>query len=489
MLLVCSRGVSTSELILRKYKMARLFSTQFPLDAKASLEGLLELGKKWIIGSQHNTLEKDEVMLMEKHGDKCEKEGQRAELGRASASDYEVLGFRYCTPGKDNSTYTADIVFLSQGDSRLASVILDYDTGVAGAQIPSGNKPYIIKMLIEEIGGGLDGDILVGNKPIHLKDGDEAFVSEILRGNTPAIMPVVYLSRDNYNLLKINADLLADKLSGVANILVEPSRKFSFALRDHSRGYNVFGGAVGIYWPEGFGKYFWLPEHEEIKGDNAISAVCQKVIDGLKSRKLRREITWENLQSLHNQFLIQKIKESHTTESTELSCVYDEVLREKDEQIKSSDGRIKFLENELRKMSANRDSEGGLITSPQVEQVYEDELKGLVIDALRTAVINTPDNTRRHSLLEAIVDSNAQSSNARGEIVKKIKIMFNDFTGLTGPMRNELQRIGFEIIKDGPHYKMYLEGQKGGICVSIPGTPGDRRAGKNLASDIVRTFF
>lgn len=473
--------------------MVRLFSTQFPLDSGASLDSLLELGKKWIVDHKYSRLDKDEVSCLTQSGDFSEDGRERFELKRANAGNYEVAGLRYTNPDENGGVFIVDSIFLDEKPSKTCVINVTYETPVTGAKIPVAKIPKVLRIVLDGAGGGLDGDVVVKNKPNYLKEDDADFVADILHGKTSSIIPVVYLSRDNHNLLKVKEpDKLADKLFGVAHVFVEPSRGFSFKLNRSSKGYNVFGGAVGIFWAEGFGKYFWLPEHADLKRRDVHDLIYNKIVDGLRTRMLRRELTWENIQSLHNWETIQKLKEGHakeSEESKELAGIYYDEIKTKDHQIEQRDQRILTLENELRRMSANTGYGDGLIEVPQVTQFYEDELKCIVIDALKTAVINTPNNTRRHSLLESIVGSNAQLSNARDEIVKKIKIMFNDFTGLSGPIRNELQRMGFEIVKDGGHYKMYLEGQTGGICVTIPGTPGDRRAGKNLASDILRTFF
>ncbi len=473
--------------------MVRLFSTQFPLDEKIDLEKVLELGRTWIAGNKYSRLNRDEILLLEKTGDFTQSGGERLEFGRSKTSDYEVAGFRYRNPDQRGGVYVADCVFLCEGDSRIASVNVDYETLKPGVKIPDAKKPNIIRLLLKHVGGGLDGDILVGDKPRHLREGDESFVSDILLGKTSGVMPIIYLSRDDYNLLGINEpEKLAEKLSGIAHVLIEPSRRFSFELKKCSNGYNVYGGAVGLFWPEGFGRLYWKTDNPELKRSNAHDMISQTIVDGLKTRVLRRELTWENIHSLHNLELIKKIREGQEQKSQQsdgLVKLYEEELGNKEVQIGESEKRIRFLENELRKASANSgENEGGIINVPQITQIYEDELRGIVLESLKTAVRNTPDRTRKRSLLEAVVASNAPS-NKRKEISEKIKRLFRDYRGLSGQLRGELERMGFEIVKEGGHYKMYLAGQVGGICVTFPATPGDVMAGRAMTTTILNTFF
>ena len=52
---------------------------------------------------------------------------------------------------------------------------------------------------------------------------------------------------------------------------------------------------------------------------------------------------------------------------------------------------------------------------------------------------------------------------------------------MEGPLRQDLQRAGFEINEDGKHYKLWFYGD-GRYATELPKTPsGGPREGKNIA--------
>jgi hypothetical protein len=120
--------------------------------------------------------------------------------------------------------------------------------------------------------------------------------------------------------------------------------------------------------------------------------------------------------------------------------------------------------------------------------MYDGEVKRVVMDTLQKKLNNSGEKTRRNYILEEVVKSNSVEDISKSRI-ERLRVMFKKYRGLTGPMRRELQQMGFSITEDGKHHKLFLTGQEGGICVTIPKTPGDKRTGKNVYSDIIRTFF
>lgn len=468
--------------------MAILFSTQFPIEPRASLDDLLETGKKWVYDSPNNPFEKEEIEFLGLHGDISKKGLYSLELGRVENDDSSLLGLKYVTPDRKDTIWTTYVIGVNERNKNWVSITVDYNSSKAGSRIPNVKKPYLIKLLLEDIGGGMDGDFFIGDKPFFPKEGDELFVADMLLGGVDSVMPIVYMSRDNNNLLSMNPEVLARRLSGISNVLVEPSREFSFNLRDSTKGYNIFGGAVGIYWPEGFGRLFWLPEQIS-SSDNPFRMVYKELMEGLKSRRLK--FTWENLQSIHNRGAIEKLRNKRlkeSKESKELEELYQEELERKDKDLESCEKRISLLENELRKESANKFYTGGLVDDPQIVQMYDGEVRKVVIESLQKTLNSSGEKTRRNYILEEVVKGNSVEDVSKFR-VERLRVLFKKYKGLTGPIRRELQQMGFSITEDGKHYKLFLTGQEGGICVSMPKTPGDKRTGKNVCSDIIRTFF
>lgn len=496
--------------------MVRVFSTQFPLNSEANLEKLLGVGRKWIAYSPHSPFREEELNSIKNHGNRITKDQYSLEFGKVKNGISSLIGLRYASPDGNYDLWTTSVVGLTEKENNWVSIAVDYDSTKAGGKIPTPKKPYLIQLLLKEIGGGFDGDIKVSDNPINLKEGDEPFVAEIINGEKPTIMPIVYLSRYDNDSLSLVSKSLAKELSGIAHVFVEPSRRpFSFNLRDYCKGKNIFGGAVGIYWPEGFGRTLWLPEEMKLEKD-PFNAVYSKLVEGLKSRMLKKNLTWEDLQSIHNSELIEKLRKSTEEKINSLmkekeivGGTYAEQIKQLGEEMqileemgiqqgqKFEDDKNKYeerifrLENELRKASANRCFEGGIVECPQVNQVYPDEIKTIVFESLQNSFKSSPnERTRRRFILEEVVKLNQGDASVKDERVKKIHSLFKGYDGMTAPLKKELQKMGFEIRDEGRHYKLYLAGNEGGLCVPISKTPGTKNRGdKNTISDIINTFF
>lgn len=467
--------------------MIRLFSTQFQLGYHHSLEDLVEVGKKWVSGSHWSIFKAEDFLNLKNHGDRTRKDEYSFEIGKVKSGDLDLIGMRYINPGYEGDKFYTTIVGSKSETEFLVSVNLEYDSPGAKIKGPFIKKPYIVKMLINSLGGGRDGDILVSDKPILLNEGEEAFVGDILRGLPGAIMPVLYLSTDNNGCIMLDSSKLSNDLSGIANVLVEPSRSFSFKLREIMKGKNVYGGAIGVYWPDGLGRYFWRPE--DLEKENSERDIYDKIVFALNSRRLRRDLIWDNIQSIHNTAIIKEMKESHTKDVDTLFELYETESKNKDKQIHDLEERLGKINAELRRVKSSTAFEQGLIEDPQIVQLFKGEVRQIIYDCVKQCYNSLPNGTtRRKQVLNSVLETNI-IEDKRKEIEDKIKRMFNDYTGLTGKMRSELKHMGFSISEEGKHYKLYMEGQEGGISVAVPKTPSDYRAGKNVASEILRVFF
>ena len=55
-------------------------------------------------------------------------------------------------------------------------------------------------------------------------------------------------------------------------------------------------------------------------------------------------------------------------------------------------------------------------------------------------------------------------------------------------LRQDIERLGFEISDDGKHYKLRYHGD-GRYTVTIAKTPSDGRSGKNTLQDLIHLVF
>src|SRR5690606_21637042 len=131
-----------------------------------------------------------------------------------------------------------------------------------GTPIPRAKQPYIVKQLIRNLGGGEDGQLTVSDLPISLAPGDAELAASIISGEAKIGLPVVYVSVGNGGECYLDCRQLAKRLCGLAHVVIEPDRKFSFEVRDLVDGENPYGGAIGVFWPQGGGAPLrFLPQH------------------------------------------------------------------------------------------------------------------------------------------------------------------------------------------------------------------------------------
>lgn len=466
--------------------MKTLFSTQFPLNSHASLEDLLETKKNWIRDSPHSPIGIKDLSQLNKHGDYVKDGEYLVELGRSESNNCHILGIRYSTPfNRDRLSTTVISLKNEEGITTLVNV--DYDSSGARITVPIIKKPFIIKSLIDSIGGGQDGYIPVSDEPIHLTEGDVELIAKVLNGLQKSSMPIVYMSRNINNLVSLRQGKLANLLSGIANVFVEPSRNFSYKLRDLTSGKNVYGGTIGVYWPNEGGRLSFFGD--DFLKEDPEKAIYQKIVDALSSRRLPIELTWDHIQSLNNLKAIKLIRDGHEQDTDSLLNLYTDELSNKDRQLIDASRRISTLEDELRRTRGRTNYGGELINDPQIIELYPGEVKNTIIETLRGSVNYQRPTTRKDKILLRTLKSNVMNDSTRKEIIEKIKKIFKDYRGINGSMRSELQRMGFLIEDGGKHYKLYLKEEGRDIFVAIPKTPSDHRSGMNTSSDIIRTFL
>ncbi len=470
--------------------MVRLFSTQFPINPDANLEDLLEIGKRWVLGSPHYQIPRKEIESLLEHGDSYESENLSFSLRRAKTDEYSTIGFRHQSFDRAGNLWTLKTVGTKTENYFLASVIVDYDTKKPTPRIPSSKKPHIIKLILEGLGGGRDGDIMVSSEPVYLKEGDESFIADILGGYSETTMPVTYVSVDNRNEPHLNPHKLAIKLSGISHVLMEPSRDFSFKMKEQTRGKNVYGGGVGVYWDGGKG-FLWIPESIEGLGIYPESQISEKIIEALKSRRISNDLTWINIQSIHNMQILRRLRESHKdleksheSDLEEVFRTYDSELSTKKERIEELESQIPVLEARLRSTAYDSD---GILPNPQIVQIYQQEVRTILHEVLTKAGNNVEKGTRRKMVLDRLVDS-IKPSSEKQKAIEKLKALFRNYSRLTHQMRSELQKMGFVIDENGKHYQLRLS-QEPNLSVTFPKTPSDYRSGKNIVRDITKTFF
>lgn len=464
------------------------YSTEFPINNDSSTEEVLALACEWIVGSPHSEIKKDVLENITKVPDAIISVGnETVTSGYASLSNFDIGGFRYTRLEDNGIEWTTTIVASQTPTEHLVSIQVSCEALKTATHLPPPKKPHFVKLVMEKIGGGMDGQIPVSDKPIRLGAGDEIIAGQLLSGYANNSLPIVYVSSGFDGAHIIDPDTLAFWLSGMAHVVVEPNREFSVLLRDLTRSRNVYGGTVGVYWPDSTArKSYYLTGEDSAK--QVQSDIARDIRVALSNRRQRTHCTWLHLKECVSKNRYEHLKSSGSTAVEEFIQAFDAEMAAKQEKLDEAEREISRLNAEVRRVSAEKSGqEDGILCYGEEQDLYANEIKGVVLEALSVYLANALDGTRRKHVLADLVQHNEASGESE-KIKDEIKALFKSYVDMDARMKQALTRLGFDISEDGKHYKIVFQGD-GRYTFSVSKTSSDRRAGKNLASDINKHLF
>lgn len=466
------------------------FNTLFPIKSDAEICDLISIVNMWIIGSPHSCLSEEEI---EKHRGSLEWEesigAETLKFIQCDAQNYETVGIRY---SKEDTKvrWVTDIIGSKSAVEFLISIQVSNDTTNIGDRVPRPKKPYIIKQLLEKIGGGDDGNLKVQDEPYLFKNSEIDFAANLMKGSIDLNLPVIYISSDRNNDPFVDAKKLAEWFSGMAHVVVEPNKEFSFRLMHEVSHHNAYGGAVGIYWPSNVASKILLPSvfgYDALRLEREVSNTLHI---GLNAGRPPRKCTWSNLKELNARRRIEKLKDIGSTELKSYIANFDTELKSKTEETDDANREILRLKAELQLLNRYGGIAAGepvLLQGPEKE-FYANEYKDMLLLILKKAMIQSSDNSRRQHILADVLRANEIEYSVPERNASSIKTKLKNYKTMSTEIRRFLEELGFDVTEDGKHYKATFKGDNRYV-VSISKTSSDRRAGKNIASDINKLLF
>lgn len=463
------------------------FNTQFPINSSRSIGDLLETIKTWQINSPHTTLPKEEIKNISQTEDatiKNQNESLQTLIIHKEKSS--LLGAKHTTI-QDSVRWTTEITGSKKEYSFWISIQVSCDNSLPTHKIPNTKKPHIIKLILEHLGGGFDGDLKVQKQATELNSKQIDIAKSIIIGESSNLMPTVYVSATNEDKPLVNVEKLAYHLSGMAHLLVEPNRDFSFNLKYETAQNNAYGGAVAIYWPEGLGRYLFLP-WGKYESPEQIELETQQVIrSALLSMRPLKECTWQYVTEQKTRTAIEALKSKGSVEIDQYIALFDSEtasLREEISKLERENHRLKS-----QAFARNSENEQVDLLVPSAEtDLYHGEHQDIIIEALESLASSIPDKCRRKKdVIKGILDKN-KKVDAKLNIIKTIKDILSNYQKMDEKTKRTLERLGFTITSDGTHYKLLFNSDSR-YPIIIAKTPSDFRAGKNTASDMSTILF
>lgn len=464
------------------------YSTEFPLDPTNEVSDVVHLALEWLAGSPHTALvEADAAELPTNDAVTLNGGSEQATIACATGDGYQIGGLQYRRT-EDSLEWCTSIVARKDESELLLSLQVSCESVGTATRLPVARKPYFIKQALAVLGGGMDGAIPVGDKPFVLDEKDVAIAGALVNGVAKNRLPIIYLSADHRKQTAVPAADLSVLVSGIAHVVVEPSRAFSLGLRDLTEGRNAYGGAVGVYWPQSKARRLYALDRSSGDPRALQRQLAQDIRSALANRRLRTQCTWLHLQEVLSSARVERLKQAGSTSVEDYVKAFDAELKNKNDLLAEANAEVARLTQEVNRLSAVAEKQEAGILQPGTEQdLYEYEIHDILVCALKDAARNSKEGSRRLHILNDLIVANELKGKSQ-DLDAEVKAALKTYKTLDAKTRAVLIDIGFKITEDGKHYKLVFRGDPR-YTFALSKTSSDHRAGKNMASEISSTLF
>lgn len=317
--------------------------------------------------------------------------------------------------------------------------------------------------------------------------------AQLMAGEGTIDLPILYVSATGLNswlLSKDDIERLAYRLGGVAHVVVEPDRAFSFDLKDMVDGRNAYGGSIGLYAPKlGYVSRFF--RGWELSTNNLLMERIQSFTTGLRTRMPSSGWEWAELQEAS--LKAKRTTASEQTEFKELEKIYLEeigghleTIKEQRETIADLNKAISSFENA---QSKSLDSPITMLTNLIGDELYQGELSDRLRYAAKIALLNTNTNPLDKRTVEflKIFDNKVGGSPDGPAFVDQLKDCTSSNDKILPSLIPFLEARGFKKTSEKRNIKMEPSNKLLGLDpIILPKTPSDHRAAKNLRSQLMK---
>lgn len=471
----------------------KYFSTGFYLKSGTKPQDVINECLSWISSSPHTSYT-PAVLDMKRGLDSfdLESEKERIELINCSENDVNMYCFRYSKidgPHKWVTDISANEYTLDGG------VWIQVESNVVAQQAaykaPETKRPLIVMKLLDKFSGGKDDCFKIDIEPFYLKDDVESInlAASFMNAETTNRLPIVYVSSKYY--YKEHAHIviptrLARKLAGMAHVVIEPeSTIFSHKLKHMVSSKNAYGGALGIYWPNGQGINIY--KRGEMSAFELEDLIAEQIIKAITSLTPQNRNGWGEIHNAKTRKAIQAIKEEGKT-SIELVGLYEDENCSLREEAKELGAKIQYLESRIRAFTEKAIVQGDLkINVGTEDDLFPNEIMEIILTTLKKSLSTMHAKSRFHDVITSIVNANQ----CNGEIDshdKALKQAMVGYRSMTPKLQAILEQIGFSINDEGKHLKLTYHDDPRYTYV-LPKTGSDRRGSLNAYSDISNITF
>ncbi|CAG2153741.1 hypothetical protein DZA07_31215 [Pseudomonas aeruginosa] len=465
------------------------FATEFPVEADRTTVDFLQAMVTWISGSPHTGLSAEMLRdLLQKDEAHVENGKEKVQSLLATSPDVDLAGIRYSRHDNDLEWLTT-VVFSRTSSDAWVGVRVECESQHAAARLPSAKKPVVVRTVLESLGGAADGPLPIRDTAHILTNTDIDLAAKLIRGDAGCRLPIVYVSARFQGGYILDVNRLAADLSGMAHVVVEPNRPFSVRLQLEVDSENVYGGTIGICWPEGGGRRAFFLGGDYSTPGHLAGAIKDEVRAALLNRRPIARCTWAYVRETASRQAILSLKASGSKAIDEYVEKFDQEIEAKNQRLEEAESEIQRLRNELRVYEARAGTaSGGLLRLGRERDLYPNEVLGILLDAIEDAATRVQHDSRRQHVLRSILEANRLEENPLEGRREQLKRLLRGTSTIDGKLRRELEDMGFSISEDGKHFKLVFQGDDR-YTFTLPKSGSDWRGGLNAASDIGRLLF
>ncbi len=465
------------------------FATEFPINRVSTSGDFLHSIETWVLGSPHTRLSQDDLAgLSASDESRIQKGNEGMEVLRFSAANQEAAGIRYIRRD-DGIEWVTTVVFSRTRTESWVGIRVSRESSQPAVRLPPAKKPVVVRTLLHELGGAADGMLPVGSSPFRLQNTDIDLAAQLIAGKSGCRLPVDYVSAGFQGQYIVDCDRLASELAGMAHVVVEPNRPFSRRLKIEVDSANVYGGTIGVYWPDGAGRRSFFIGQEFESPDEVAGALLDEIRTALTNRRALDRCTWAFVQETASRLAIQALRASGSQEVDRYVETFDKELRAKDQRLESAEKEIARLRAELGIYEARLPfGTASLLRTGRDQDLYPNEMFSIVRDAIEDARKRVPADSRRQHVLDTILKANPESNDVAGSMRNRLKELLRGSKGMDAKVKRGLESLGFSISEEGKHYKLVFQGDDR-YTFTLPKSGSDHRGGLNAASDIGRLLF
>jgi hypothetical protein len=467
------------------------FTTEFPVREGISAALFVTAVKSWATGIASSQLdladmkpEDEDTVLVSANDGK-----ETLEIRRANTDGIDLLGVRYETERTEGIRFSVDAVLKCSQPVGIVSVRARSEVLDSHGLAPMPQKPALIKCMLERDWSDPDDPRHARLRPHYFGASDSDAAVSLLNDGDPSGMPFVYISAFEDGSWPIDPTKLANDLSGLANVFVEPNRSFSLNLRSRVANKNPYLGACGL-WFEG-GK---LPTITFARGRQLVDSLKSSIVKHQAARSLKRGVDWIDLLEAQTRNIRERARAKiHRAEQSAQDLVLNELvaaeeshtkaIQQKNTEIDDLRGRLEKLEGSAStllfvalsgRVAVDKSPDG-------LTELYEGEAVDRLIGALACALEAKPLESRTAAVAKSLLAIGKLGGGASG-LKARIEAACKDGPASVVAL---LKELGFDHSNDGKHHKLKPRSDLLGVeQFTISKTPSDHRAAKNLASTI-----